>query len=312
MIRLVAIVGPTAVGKSKLALQLAQIFGGEIINADSRQIYLKMDIGTAKPGANEKKLIPHHLLDIVRPDQPYSLAVYKESVYRIIDEVNSRGNLPFLVGGTGQYIWAVLENWMVPDVKPDYDYRLLLENKAKEEGPAVLFEELKKLDPESARRIMPTNVRRVIRALEIAKYTGKPASRLRQKASPPFNFIIIGLTMERKLLYQKIDFRVDHMINSGLVDEVKGLIDKGYYTDLPSMSSIGYRQIAAFIEKKLSLEEASRQIKFETHRFARKQYAWFHISDKRIHWFDVNSDIEDNIKKLISEFCAGTSKPTEK
>jgi tRNA dimethylallyltransferase len=302
MNKLIAIVGPTAVGKSSLALELALKYHGEIINADSRQVYRYMDIGTAKPNAFDQHKIPHHLVDIIYPDEQFSLSLYQNLALSKIKEIDSRGNIPFLVGGSGLYIWTILENWNIPEVPPDSEYRLRLEKRAREEGFASLFKELQQLDPEASLKIMPTNIRRVIRALEIYHTSGKKASSFQQKGHPGFSFLIIGLTMERQQLYNIIDKRVDDMIEAGLVEEVKDLESKGYSPDLSSMSGIGYKQICLYLRNAISLDTAVSQIKTDTHRFARKQYAWFHLNDNRINWFDVNDNIKDNIDKLIERF----------
>ena len=301
MNHLIAIVGPTAVGKSDLALSLAEKMDGEIINSDSRQIYRYMSIGTAKSSSAAQKRIPHHLIDIINPDQDYSLSIYQNSAYRIIDDTINRSKMPFLVGGTGQYIWSILEGWEVPSVKPNPEFRKQLEEKAEREGWKCLYADLEKVDPLAAKAIMPTNVRRVIRALEIYKFSNIPASRQWRKKGTSFKYTIIGLTMERKTLYQTIDERVDLMIKEGLIDEVKDLLAMGYEIGLPSMSGIGYRQIAMYLEGKMSLEESIAQIKTETHRFARRQYTWFKLSDRRINWFDVSRDIKDNIYNFLKD-----------
>ena len=301
---LVAVIGPTAVGKSKLALRLAQDFDGEIINADSRQIYRYMDIGTAKPSHAERALIQHHLVDIINPDESFSLAIYQKLAFEAIGDIQQRCKLPLLVGGSGLYAWSILEGWKIPQVPPDAEFRHSLEARAKEEGSYILYQELAKADPVAATRIMPNNVRRIIRALEICQATGEPASRLWQKQAPPFPVLIIGLTAQRDDLYHMIDFRAEEMIKQGLVDEVKDLMAKGYTLDLPSMSGIGYRQIGAFLQEKVDMTTAIQQIKYRTHRFARHQYAWFHLDDARIHWFDTHDDIEKEVTTLVSAFLA--------
>ena len=299
---LVAIIGPTAVGKTKLALSLAPDFNGEIVNADSRQVYRFMDIGTAKPNQADRDIIPHHLIDIVNPDEPFSLAVYKNLANNAIENIKLRGKIPFLVGGSGLYIWSVIEGWVIPEVPPNNQFRQRLENIASEKGIDTLFEELRKIDPLAATRIMPTNLRRIIRALEIYQATGSPPSQSRQKKPPPFSAMIIGLTTERKALYNMIDSRVDEMIANGLVNEVKDLEARGYGFNLPSMSSIGYRQIGLFLKGEMSLSEAVQQVKYETHQFARRQYTWFHSDDARIHWFDIYGNIKTEIDNLLEAF----------
>jgi tRNA dimethylallyltransferase len=302
MNKLIAIVGPTAVGKSSLAIELVLKYNGEIINADSRQVYRFMDIGTAKPSLEEQTAVPHHLLDIILPDETFSIALYRDLASSKINEIIDRGHIPIMVGGSGLYIWSVLENWSIPEVEPDFNYRTKLEKKVQKDGFESLFKELQKLDPESAVKIMPTNIRRVIRALEIYHTSGKKASSLQNKGAPEFNFLIIGLTMERKQLYNLIDKRVDKMIERGLVREVTDLLNKGYKAELPSMSGIGYKQICLYLNERISLDTAISQIKTDTHRFVRKQYAWFHLNDERVNWFDVNGNIKDNIDKLVETF----------
>jgi len=287
---ILAIVGPTAVGKSQLAVHLASNYNGEIVNADSRQVYRFMDIGTAKPAPEELSLVKHHLVSIINPDEDFSLAHYHELAQRAIGDVIKRGKLPILVGGSGQYVWSVVENWGLPGVPPDPDLRQRLEERAGREGKEALYDELREVDPDAARRIDPSNVRRVIRALEVYKITSTPISRLRNKRAPKFKSMIIGLTAERSELYRRIDLRVEGMIEKGFVAEVRKLLDMGYSLKLPSMSSIGYRQIGAYLNGEMPLATAVQEIKFETHRFARHQYAWFSLKDNRITWFDTGVD----------------------
>ena len=283
---LLAIVGPTAAGKTDLSIRLAAEFDGEIINADSRQAYRYMDIGTAKPTKEERALISHHLFDIVDPDEGFSLALYQELARDAIDQVHRRNRVPILVGGSGQYIWAVLEGWGVPEVPPDDEIRKELEKRVEEEGNEALFRELKELDPEAAEQIDPRNVRRVIRALEVCRITGKRFSELRIKTPPSYDIRILGVAIEREALFGRIDERVDRMIEMGFVEEVKGLLERGYSSELPSMSSLGYREIGRYLNGEMSLEEAAQQIKYATHRFARHQYSWFKPNDARITWID--------------------------
>ena len=302
MTSLIAIVGPTAVGKSNLAIKLAHKFQGEIINADSRQIYKYMDVGTAKPTPSELSAIPHHLIDLINPDDQFSLVVYQKLVTQTINDLKSRHKAPFLVGGTGQYVWAVIEGWQIPAILPDLEFRRSMEIRAKQEGPLPLYEELKIQDAGAAKRIVPANVRRVIRALEIAKSSEKTSSIMLRGKNPQLNVLIIGLTLDRQALYKKIDNRVDEMIKNGLIDEVKALLNKGYGLGLPSMSGIGYKQIGLYLTNQISLDDAVQKIKYATHSFARRQYNWFRLTDKRIKWFDVASEIEDNISGLVSDF----------
>ncbi|MCL0058629.1 tRNA (adenosine(37)-N6)-dimethylallyltransferase MiaA [Dehalococcoidia bacterium] len=296
---LVAILGPTAVGKSKLAMDLAQQLDGEIISADSRQVYRFLDIGTAKPTPEERSLVPHHLIDIVDPDEDFNLATYQGLAHAAINDVQRRGKLPFLVGGSGLYVRAVLEGWSIPQVPPNAQIRQELEARAEAGGGDTLFQELRRLDPEAAGEIDPRNLRRVIRALEVCRSTGKRFSELRKKASPDFDTLIIGLTVERAELYRRIDSRVDRMIEQGLVEEVSDLIGRGYSPDLPSMSSVGYQEIGRFLSGETDLATAVQRVKYETHRFARHQYAWFRLNDERIHWFESNEETGNQALELI-------------
>lgn len=302
MEKLVTIVGPTATGKTELSLRLAKAFNGEIVNADSRQVYRYMNIGTAKPTGEELARAPHHLIDIVDPDADFGLAQYQELAYKAIGEVQSRGKLPLLVGGTGQYVWAVLEGWVIPSVAPDFEFRKSLQARADNGESGQLYKELELADPAAAKRIDSRNVRRVIRALEVLQHAGEPFSGLQKKDPPDYDILIIGLTAEREELYRRIDSRVDKMIELGLVDEVKGLIGKGYKSDLPAMSGIGYRQIGQYLKGEFTLEAAVEKIKFETHRVARHQYAWFRLNDERIQWVDVGEEAETEVKKLVVGF----------
>ncbi|MEA3459368.1 MAG: tRNA (adenosine(37)-N6)-dimethylallyltransferase MiaA, partial [Chloroflexota bacterium] len=276
---LIAILGPTAVGKTCLALRLCQEFGGEVISADSRQVYRGMDIGTDKPTPEVRKHIPHHLVDVVDPDQTFTLAQYQELAYAATEDVLARGKVPFLVGGTGQYLWAVVEGWSIPRVPPNEKLREALYREAEAKGREALHARLRKLDPFAAEMIDPRNVRRVVRALEVCLETGRLFSEQRGKKPPPYRILLIGLTMDRERLYRRIDERVARMIERGLVEEVKCLVEKGYGYDLPSMSGIGYRQIGMYLRGEVSLEEAVRLIKSHTRRFVRHQYNWFGLDD---------------------------------
>ena len=309
MKHLIAIAGPTAAGKSNLALDLAQCFGGEIVNADSRQLYRYMDIGTSKPTLAEQELVPHHLIDVVEPDEDFSLALYHQLATETINAVHRKGKLPLLVGGSGLYVWSVIEGWDIPAVPPNKELRRALEIRAQEEGSHILYQELQAVDPLAATKIHPGNIRRIIRALEIYYVAGQYPSKLWRKEAPDFPVLIIGLTMERSGLYRKIDQRVDKMIEKGLVEEVKSLLERGYDLSLSSMSGIGYKQIGQFLESEITLPIAIENIKYETHRLARHQYAWFRLGDARIHWLDASRppDIVGAAKKLVEEIAAEQS-----
>ncbi len=292
---LVAIVGPTATGKTEVSIRMAQAIGGEIVNADSRQVYRYMDIGTAKPTNEDRSRIPHHLFDIIDPDEDFSLALYQDMAGRAIDDIHQRGKTPVLAGGSGQYVWAVLEGWSAPEVPPDPVLREELESKAMTEGGDILYRELQEIDPESARKIDHRNIRRVIRALEVFRITGKRFSEIRTRTPPDFDVRIVGITVERDELYRRIDDRVDAMLARGFIDEVRSLLERGYSLDLPAMSSLGYREIGRYLNAELGLPEACEQIKFATHRFARHQYAWFRLKDERIRWVDKKRTSVDRI-----------------
>ena len=306
MNHLVAIVGPTAIGKSQLALRLAQAFDGEIVSADSRQVYRCMDIGTAKPSREELSFVPHHLIDIVNPDEDFSLAQYQRLAYRTIEDIQQRHKLALLVGGSGLYVWSVLEGWRIPHVAPDPEFRHSLEEKVARVGKDELYEELVRVAPVAAQGIDPRNVRRTIRALEVHRGVEIPFSQLQRKTAPPFNTLIIGLTADRAELYRMIDLRVDEMIKRGLVDEVKKLVDWGYGFNLPAMSGIGYKQVGMFLRGELTLAVAIQQIKFETHRLVRHQYTWFRLKDDRIKWFDIQSRVDSQIIAPLSKFIGGS------
>jgi tRNA dimethylallyltransferase len=294
----VAVVGPTAVGKSRLGALLARTFNGEIVSADSRQVYRYMDIGTAKPTAEERSAVPHHLIDVVDPDADFSVALYQSLAMKAVGEVMQHGRVPVVVGGSGLYIWSLVEGWEIPRIEPDAGFRKRLEERAAAEGAKSLYGELERIDQKAAASIDPRNVRRVIRALEI-HHTGGAAPR--RKKQPPFDTLIVGLTAERRRLYQMIDRRVDRMVEGGLVDEVKGLLGRGYGPDLPSMSSVGYKEICQFISGRMDMTTAMQRMKFETHRFARHQYAWFRLNDPRIRWFDVDDQADEGVLKMVGE-----------
>lgn len=289
---LLVIVGPTAVGKTALSLRLAQDLGGEIISADSRQIYRGLDLGTAKVSPAEQSLVPHHMLDVVDPDQVLTLAEFQDTTFRLINEIQQRGRLPLLVGGTGQWVWAVVEGWGIPKVPPDFTLRAELEAEAEAIGSAAFHAKLAAVDPPAAQKLNPRNVRRVIRALEVYQKTGIPISEHQIKTPPLYQIVIIGLHRPREALYERIDARIEAMIAAGLVAEVENLLAAGYGWNLPAMSGLGYRQIGQYWRREVSLAEAIALIKKETRRFVRQQYTWFRLDDPRIHWFDVSQGAE--------------------
>jgi tRNA dimethylallyltransferase len=298
---LIVIVGPTAVGKTEISIDLAMDLHGEIISADSRLFYRGMDIGTAKPTLNERKGVPHHLIDIAEPDEKWSLALFQQTAYRLISEIQQKDRLPFLVGGTGQYVRAVVEGWAPPSLTPNHRLRTALEKWTEEIGADSLHEKLAVLDPQAAMIIDARNVRRTIRALEVIFGTGKRFSEQRTKSTSPFGVLMIGLTRPRQELYQRIDQRIDRMIREGFVDEVKSLLSKGYSPDLPSLSAIGYREVIAFLQGKISLEEAKILMRRQTRQFVRRQANWFKPRDPLIHWFDLSVCGAGEIQDFILE-----------
>ena len=310
--RLIAIVGPTGIGKSRLALHLAGLFNGEIISADSRQLYRFLDIGTAKPAKEDLSSIPHHLIDVINPDEDFSLAEYQEMAYRAIADIQHRKKLPFLVGGSGMYVKAVLEGWHIPRVSPNNKFRYNVEKKAEQGGAEELYQELCTVDPEAAAKIDRRNIRRIVRALEVYAKSNVPFSQLGYKETPDFDPFIIGLTAERAELYRIVDRRVDSMIEKGLVDEVANLLKIGYDFTLTAMSGIGYRQIRQYLSGEISLEEAGQKIKTETHRFVRHQYAWFRLNDEKIHWFDILRHSYRNIEEAIEDYLGNSEIITER
>ncbi len=308
MKRLVAIVGPTGIGKTNLALKLAKKFQGEIISADSRQVYRFMDIGTAKATPEELAAVPHYLINVINPDEEFNLSLFQEKVYQAMNEIYSRGKLPFLVGGTGLYIKAIIEKFSLPGIPPDEDFRYNIEKNADDKTINDLYAKLAAADPDAAAKIDRRNVRRLIRALEVHAKAGEAFSQPGTKETPEFTSFIIGLTTDRAGLYHKVDQRVDVMIEQGFIQEVEGLIKKGYGFNLPSMSGIGYRQIGQYLRGEMTLEKAIQKIKTETHRFIRHQYAWFRLTDERIHWFDIATVKDQEIEKQLSEFLKGEEK----
>lgn len=282
----IAVVGPTASGKTALALEIAEQMGGEIVNADSRQVYRHMDIGTAKPSADELARVPHHLIDIRDPDEPFGLAEFLDVAGHAIRDITSRGRLPLIAGGTGQYVRALLEGWQAPAVPPDPAFRQALEERAASGEGEALYVELAAADPEAAASIDRRNTRRVIRALEVIRATGRPFSQQRGRSQPPYRVLQIGVAWSRQDLYARIDRRVDEMFAAGLVDEVRALRSMGYACHLPALDSIGYAEVCDYLAGARTLAEAAAHAKTATHRLARTQANWFRRTDPRIHWVD--------------------------
>jgi len=301
MNKVVIIVGPTAVGKTRLSIRLAKRINGEIVSADSRYIYRGMDIGSAKPSIIERENVPHHMIDIADPDETWSLAQYFELSRQKIDEILARSHVPIIVGGTGQYIRAMTEGWTVPALEPDPVLRTVLNDWAKEIGPQELFRKLGVVDREACTFIDASNVRRTIRALEVIFSTGKKFSSLRTKNKPENDFWIVGLTLPRSKLYANVDQRIEEMFKIGLIEEVKNLLQQGYDDTLPSMSAIGYREVAQFLKGEISIDEVKTLMRRNTRKFIRRQANWFKPDDPSIHWYSVEEDPLDKIVKEINE-----------
>ena len=324
---LILIVGPTAVGKTEIAIQLAARLDGEIISADSRLFYRGMDIGTAKPSHEELARIPHHLIDIADPDEILSLSVFQKMVHAAIADIQTRDKLPILVGGTGQYVRAVTEAWTPPEVKPNTRLRDELEKIAYShhqtdevdietnaedikamEGKKWLYERLKSLDPEAAQNIDVRNLRRTIRALEVILTTGRKFSEQRRQGPSLYDLITIGLIRPRPELYARIDERIEAMFKAGLLDEVKALLAKGYSRELPTMSAIGYRESIRMIEGEWSLEEAKIAMRRATRAFVRRQANWFKESDPNIKWFTAQMGVEKEIDEYLQAVIAASKR----
>ncbi|HJV32014.1 MAG TPA: tRNA (adenosine(37)-N6)-dimethylallyltransferase MiaA [Bacillales bacterium] len=304
--KLLVIIGPTAVGKTKLSIELAHQFNGEIISGDSMQIYKGMDIGTAKIKEEEMDGIPHHLIDIKEPNESFSVAEFQELVRAKITEISNRGKLPMIVGGTGLYIQSVIYDYQFSDTPGDEELRRQLEERAKEIGNEALHQELSKLDPESARHIHPNNVRRVIRAIEVFHTSGKSLTEIQKEQQPDllYDTALVGLTMEREMLYNRINARVGLMIEEGLLKEVGQLYQSGL-RNCQSIQAIGYKEIYDYFDDLVSLEDAIENLKQNSRRYAKRQLTWFR-NKMDVKWFDM-TDMSDFPKKIIgiSRFIEG-------
>lgn len=302
---LLVILGPTAVGKTEVAIETALRFDGEIISGDSMQVYRRMDIGTAKPTMEERRGVPHHLIDILEPDQTFSVADFQARVEALIPEIAARGKLPILAGGTGLYLRAVTTEYTFSEIETDWGLRHRLAAEADRLGEEPLHRRLAEVDPIAAARIHPNDRRRVIRALEVFYQTGQPISSLQtaEAGKSKWDLLQIGLTMDRESLYRRIEQRVDRMVEDGLVEEVRNLLGSGYSRDLFSMQSLGYREIAAYLEGEVPLEEAIALVKRNTRRFAKRQMTWFR-RDKGIFWLELGEHMDksravEEIAKMV-------------
>jgi len=296
---LIVILGPTAVGKTETALQLAERLDGEIVSVDSRLFYRGLDIGTAKPGPADLERVPHHLVNVAEPDQPWSLTRFQEEASRCIADIHRRQRLPLLVGGTGQYIRAVIEGWTPPEQPADDGLRRVLEKWGEEIGRFELHRRLGILDPQAASVIDPTNLRRTVRALEVIFSSGKRFSDQRGRRGSAYSVLQIGLTRPRAELYARIDARIEEMVKQGLVEETRMLLEGGYSPSLPGLSAIGYREMIEVLEGNLSLEDAIRLMKRKTREYVRRQANWFKLDDPLIHWFTAGQTSVEEIESFI-------------
>ena len=296
--KLVVILGPTATGKSYCGIDLARRFRGEIISGDSMLVYRQMNIGTAKPSEEELHTVPHHLVNILPPDASYSVADFQQQAAKLVHQITLRGNLPFLVGGTGLYIKALLEDYRFSSVEENPELRHRLETYAQEQGTAKLFDWLRKEDPAAAARLHPNDVRRVVRALETA-LSGDSVSQEKQHELK-YDAEVFGLSMERCFLYERINLRVDRMIKEGLEEEVRSLLNAGIPTDCLSMKSLGYRQMAEYLKGQCDFATAVDNIKKETRHFAKRQITWYKKMPY-IRWFTVNRDV--NYKNIVADMA---------
>lgn len=286
------LVGPTASGKTDLSIVLAERLGGEIVSADSRQIYKRLDIGTAKPSREQRQKIPHHFIDVLALDQDYSAGQYAKEARDTIEHIFRRGSTPIVVGGSGLYVKALLDGLFDGPAK-DPETRAILQARLEQEGAESLYRQLQEVDPLAARTMDPTKPRRIMRALEVYFLTGKPISQFHreQERSAPFDFVEIGLLWDRKHLYRRIEERVDRMMAMGFLEEVEGLRRDGYDTHINALNTVGYKELFAYLNGRLSLDEAVRLIKQNTRRFAKRQMTWFR-ADRRIHWISLDERTE--------------------
>ncbi|MBE7031749.1 MAG: tRNA (adenosine(37)-N6)-dimethylallyltransferase MiaA [Ruminococcaceae bacterium] len=299
--KIIAVAGPTASGKTALAVEIAKAVNGEIVSCDSMQIYKGLSIGTAKPDEDEMQGIPHHMLDFVEPERRYSVADFVCDARRCIDDILSRGKVPVIAGGTGLYMDSVLNNISFADFDSDPNFREEMQALADSKGNDAVYALLQETDPEAAEKIHPNNVRRVIRALEVCKVTGKTFTQVNLESvrDAVYDALIIGIDMDRERLYERINLRVDIMLEKGLLEEVKGLWEKGVGADTTAMQAIGYKELVEYFEGRCSLGEAVEKIKMESRRYAKRQLTWFRRNPS-IAWFDAG---EDGFYEKVFEKC---------
>jgi len=299
----VAIVGPTGVGKTALSIALGIALPAEIVNADSRSFYRGMDIGTAKASQQQRERVPHHLVDILDPMDPMSLATFQDLAYAAFERIHARNRLPLLVGGTPQYVNAIMEGWSIPRVAPNEGFRRDLETEAERSGIEPLMARLAAVDPEAAAKSGP-NLRRIIRALEVYAATGQPITALQRKVGVPFATLEFELWAPREVLYDRIDRRVDEQIEAGLVGEVQALLDAGVSPEAPAFSSIGYRQLLPFLRNERSLDESIERIKLDSHRLVRHQQTWFRKNPRLIRIDTLEPDWQSKTIAAVERFVA--------
>ena len=305
--KLVIVAGPTASGKTGLSIEIAKHFNGEIIGADIMQIYKYMDIGTAKPTAEERAEVPHHMVDFLEPNEEYSVADYTEQAHEVIEEIASRGKLPVMCGGTGLYINSVADDVTFGDFETNYELRDSLQTIAEKEGSQKLLDMLAEFDKTSAERLHPNNLRRIIRAIEFYKSTGIPISehqRMTKEKESRYAPIMVSIDWDRQELYDRINRRVDIMLEEGLFNEVKSLMDKGYTQALNSMKGIGYKEVIDCIEGRMSYEATVELIKQSSRRYAKRQLTWFR-RDKRIHWVSSRNPVEESFEFIKGHLMNG-------
>lgn len=304
MKQVIVIVGPTASGKTKLSIEMAKRLDGEIISADSMQVYKYMDIGTAKPKADEMQGIKHYLVDEILPSQEFNVVRFKELAEKYLEEIIEKDKQPVIAGGTGLYISSLVNNINFSETECDWELRKQLSSEAEQKGPGYIYEKLKQVDPEAAAAIHPNNVKRVIRALEVFLQTHKSISYHNEKSReipPKYKYILLGLTMERDKLYDRINKRVDMMLENGLVNEVRRLVEQGFSDSITSMQGIGYKEILYYLRNEITLEEATELIKRESRRYAKRQLTWFRRINE-IKWFSI--DNPGNTNTIIEEAIA--------
>ncbi len=308
---LLVIVGPTAVGKTDLSVAIARVLDMEVISADSMQVYKGMDIGTAKVPLEIRQQIPHHLIDICQPDEPYSAAEFQRDALKAIEQIHQRKRVPLMVGGTGLYVRSVTHGYLFSDAPKDQQIRDKWQAFSQEYGSQRLYEQLMKNDPETAHKLHPNDQKRIIRALEVQELTGLPFSqwqKQQKEQEPWFDVMTVGLWMERKLLYERIHRRVDRMLQEGLVEEVRGLLAKGYDESLPSMQGLGYKEIIAYLKGQWSLEEAVYELKKRTRHFAKRQFTWFQRQHE-VHWLKIGEGGWEEKFPEIQQLIAGKFYP---